>query len=105
MQPSRQFDEAERQRLAPPARQSASSERMTVQARQVEEPRATRKPAQPSDNKSENSEQEQRAKRSTKRCDERDTQEKSCFRGLTLELSGRCRSEQQSTATNPQRSA
>ena len=92
MQLSQQFDEAERQRLAPPARQSASSERMIFRARHVEEPSATRKPAQPSDNKSENAEQEQWAKRSTKRCGERVTQEKSCFRGLTLELSGRCRS-------------
>jgi len=50
-----------------------------LRARHVEEPRATRKPAQPSDNKSENAEQEQRAKRSTKRCGERDTQEKAAF--------------------------
>ena len=64
---------------------------MILRARHVEEPRATRKPAQPSDNKSENAEREQWAKRNTKRCGERDTQEKSWFRGLTLELSGRCR--------------
>jgi len=79
MQPSQQFDEAERQWLAPPVRQSASDERMILRARHVEEPRATRKPAQPSDNKSENAEQEQWAKRSTKRCGERDTQEKAAF--------------------------
>jgi len=52
---------------------------MILRARHVEEPSATRKPAQPSDNKSENAEQEQRAKRSTKRCGERDTQEKAAF--------------------------
>ena len=50
-----------------------------------------RKPAQPIDHKSESAKQKQRAKRSTQRCGERDSQEKSCFRGLTLELSGRCR--------------
>ena len=91
MQPSQQFDEAERQWLAPPVRQPASDERMILRARHVEEPRATRKPAQPNDHTSESAEQEQWAKRSAQCWGERDTQKKSCFRGLTLELSGRCR--------------
>ena len=78
---------------------------MILRARHCQEPRATRKPAQLSDNKSENAEQEQRARRSTKCCDERDTQEKSCFRGLTVELSGRCgRDRMIVPQANPQRS-
>jgi len=58
MQPSQRFDEAEWQWHAPRARQAASGERTILRARHVEEPRASRKPAQPSDNKSENAEQE-----------------------------------------------
>jgi len=42
MQPRQQFDEAERQWLAPPARQSASSERMILRARNWRESREQR---------------------------------------------------------------
>jgi len=52
---------------------------MILRARHVEEPRARRKPAQPSDHKSESAEQEQRAKRSTKGCGKRDTGKKAGF--------------------------
>jgi len=43
------------------------------------EARATRKPAQPPDHKSESAKREKRAKRTTKRCGERDTQKKTAF--------------------------
>ena len=79
MQPRQQFDEAEWQWHAPRARQAASGERMILRARHVEEPRATRKPAQPNDHKSESAEQEQWAKRSAQCCSERDTQKKAAF--------------------------
>ena len=79
MQPSQQYDEAERQWHAPRARQAVSGERMILRARHVEEPRATRKPAQPSDDQSENAEQGQWAKRSIQCCGDRDAQKKAVF--------------------------
>jgi len=42
MQPRQQFDEAERQWLAPPARQSASSERVIMRARNWQQSRKQR---------------------------------------------------------------
>jgi len=52
---------------------------MILRARHVEEPRATRKPAQPSDDQSENAEQGQWAKRSIQCCGDRDAQKKAVF--------------------------